>query len=168
MPHKLPVLTSSIRLKPTGARHLGYRHLLHGLLRSPQKIPPFLRVGQRGFVPQTDLCSAHGYRPWWFSHRCGRAVPESCRCRRPAPVGARRMNGGRCQVVGLLIPSSTPPTHRGPPMNSLLATASSDARASCPQALPLQRLRLCPPGASTQLSSHCGPPCRSPLIAGPS
>jgi hypothetical protein len=60
-----------------------------------------------------------------------------------------------------------PTSALGRPVNPSLATASSDASASCPQALLLQRLRLCPPGASTQLSSHYSPLSRSPPTAGP-
>ena len=69
LPHQLPDLASSHSLKSSAARHLELCHLLHALLRGPQKIPPFLSAGRRGFAPQMDLCAAHGCRPWSFSHR---------------------------------------------------------------------------------------------------
>jgi hypothetical protein len=87
--------------------HPRHGHPLHGLLPGPQKIPPFLWAGRRGFVPQLALCSAHGYRPWWVSHRCGRAAPESCGmsapCSRRCVANEWRMVW---QVAGLLIPAA--------------------------------------------------------------
>ena len=85
-------LTTSSSLKPIGARHLRYRDLLHGLIRGPQKKPPFLRAGQRGFVPQMALGSEHGCRPSWRSHYewrkvwqvAGLLIPAACTAARTA------------------------------------------------------------------------------------
>ena len=48
-----------------------------------------------------------------------------------------------------------------------LARASSPSGSPCLKSPPQQRLPLISPGPSTQLSSHCSPPCRSPPTAGP-
>jgi hypothetical protein len=45
---------------------LGYRHLVHGLIRGPQKIPLFRQIGPLGFVPQIVHSAANRCSPYGF------------------------------------------------------------------------------------------------------